>query len=170
MYLWMYVKNMFVCINYVNVYCFAKACIGSVKTKAGIKEFDVFQTNYALLRDTMTDIDDLLKHFVADKIITITEEEEIKFSTSKSEKVRKVLLHIVGPLKAGNVLPFNTMLEIMKNYGVNATRLLAEDMLKDLKGNYENSNFLQHEQRGLLLLILYAGILSYLVYVHHEPH
>ena len=78
-----------------------------------------------MLCNTITDIDDLLKYFVAEKIITLNEEEKIKSSATKSDKVRKLLLNISGPLKAGNTNGFYTMLKIMKDRGTKATQNLA---------------------------------------------
>ncbi|XP_065918725.1 NACHT, LRR and PYD domains-containing protein 14-like [Dysidea avara] len=92
---------------------------------SNLEEFTILQENYAVLCNTMTDIDDLLKYFVAEKIITLNEEEEIKSSATKSDKVRKLLLNISGPLKAGNNNGFYTMLKIMKDRGTKATQNLA---------------------------------------------
>jgi len=92
---------------------------------AVLEEFTILQENYAVLCNTMTDIDDLLKYFVTEKIITLNEEEEIKSSTTKSDKVRKLLLNISGPLKAGDKNGFYVMLKIMKDHGTKATQNLA---------------------------------------------
>ena len=78
-----------------------------------------------MLCNTMTDIDDLLTYFVSENIITLNEEEVIKSSTTKSEKVRKLLLNISGPLKAGDANGFYVMLKIMKDRGTKATQNLA---------------------------------------------
>jgi len=72
----------------------------------------------------MTDIDDLLKYFVSENIITLNE-EVIRSSTTKSEKVRNLLLNISGPLKAGYTNGFYVMLKIMKDRGTRATQNLA---------------------------------------------
>jgi len=76
----------------------------------------------------MTDIDVLLRYFVAEKIISTEEEESIKSCVTKPEKVQKLLLNISGPLKAGNDSGFNAMVKIMKKYGTMATQALAKDM------------------------------------------
>ena len=70
----------------------------------------------------MTDIDDLLKHFVMEKIISIDEEQKISQCVTKSDKVQMLLL---------NIDPRNNyygMLKIMKEHGSSATRNLANHM------------------------------------------
>jgi len=74
----------------------------------------------------MTDINDLLKYFVAEKVITPNEEEEIRNVATKSDKVSKLLLNISGPLKAGDKHGFYTLLKIMKDHGTKVTQNLAK--------------------------------------------
>ena len=89
---------------------------------------EIFQKNYADLCSTMIDIDNLLKYFVTENIITISDEEYIKMSVSTSEKVRKLLLHISGPLQAGDPNGFYVMLKIMIKYGTKSTQQLAKSI------------------------------------------
>ena len=89
----------------------------------------IFKDNYAKLCDTMTDVNGLLKYFVAEKIITLDQEDEIKTTVINSERVSKLLLIISGPLKAGDSKGFYTLLQIMKSYGVDATQHLAEQII-----------------------------------------
>ena len=98
-----------------------------------VDEFTVFQEHYTMLCDTVTDIDDLLKYFVTERIISIDEEEEIKKTATKSEKVQKLLSHISGPLKAGDSNGFYVMLSIMKTRGVRASQKMAEVVEAALK-------------------------------------
>ena len=86
-----------------------------------LKELSVFQKHYAKLCNTITDINNLLKYFVSHRIINMDDEEEIKNVVVASEKVRKLLLHISGPLKANNTEGFYVMLNIMKEHGMRAT-------------------------------------------------
>ena len=74
-------------------YMFCFTCVGD--DCLDVNELTVFREYYAKLCDTMTDIDDLLKYFVSEEIITISEEQEIK---SSSERVRNLLRYIAGPL------------------------------------------------------------------------
>ena len=89
-------------------------------------ELVVFKENYASLCKTITDINELLKYFVAEKIININQEEDIKACSVKSERVSKLLLIVAGPLEAGDIKGFYKMLKIMKTYGVDATQRLAD--------------------------------------------
>ena len=104
----------------------------TVDDNNGSIQYKIFQKNYAALCDTMTDIDDLLKYFVAENIINTDEEEKITHSTVKAEKVRMLLIHIAGPLKAGNEAGFYVMLRIMKSHGHDATQTLSDNIIKDL--------------------------------------
>lgn len=88
-------------------------------------EMTAFRCNYATLCNTMTDVDDLLKYFVTEKIITTNEEEKIKSRATKSDRVKALLLNISGPLQAGDKNGFCVMLRIMKKYGTKATQDLA---------------------------------------------
>ena len=92
-------------------------------------ELRIFTEKYANLRSTMTDINGLLKYFVAEKIITLEQEEEIKAPVTNSERVFKLLLIISGPLEAGDSKGFYTMLQIMKTYGVDCTQHLADQII-----------------------------------------
>jgi len=82
----------------------------------------------------MVDIENLLPHFVANKVITMTEVGEIQARLRTSDKVRQLLLCISGPLQAGNVKSFYAMLSIMEEHGTVATRELASTMRLSLVG------------------------------------
>ena len=137
---------LYVCII---IYLFCLAYTGNISDSYP-KELTVFQQYYAILCNTVTDIDDLLKYFVSEEIISISEEEEIKGFSVKSEKIRKLLINISGPLKAGDKNGFYVMLKIMKEYGTKATQVLAEKMtssivLPSVKLSAENVLKEQHE-------------------------
>ena len=103
--------------------------VGLLSSDSDQNELAVFKESYALLCNTITDINELLKYFVTEKIITTDAEEEIKTYTTKSERVSKLLLNISGPLEAGDSNGFYTMLQIMKTHGVDATQRLANQMI-----------------------------------------
>lgn len=89
-------------------------------------ELTVLQENYAMLCNTVTDINNLMKYFVSERIIAADEAEEIKSSALiKSEKVKKFLTNISGPLRAGDNSGFYVMLKIMNTHGTKATQNLA---------------------------------------------
>jgi len=73
----------------------------------------------------MVDIDNLLPHFVQENIIKVDDLEEIQSKPKTAVKVEKLLQYISGPLQAGSVKSFYTMLSIMEEHGTQATRELA---------------------------------------------
>ena len=101
----------------------------NVSVGLDFNELAVFTENYASLCDAVTDINELLKYFVTEKIITLNQQEEIKSCNTQSERVTKLLLNISGPLEAGDINGFYTMLSIMKTHGVNATQQLADHII-----------------------------------------
>ena len=92
-------------------------------------ELGVLKENYASLCNTMTDVHELLKYFVEEKIITLDQQEEIKSCVTRTERNSKLLLNIAGPLQAGDSKGFYTMLKIMKTYGIDATQHLADHII-----------------------------------------
>ena len=103
--------------------------LGLISSDSKFNELELFTENYARLCTTMTDINGLLKYFVAEKIITLEQEETIKDSVTNSERVSKLLVIISGPLQANDNKGFYTMLQIMKTYGVDATQHLADQII-----------------------------------------
>ena len=93
-----------------------------------LNEKVIFKSHYALLCDTLTDVDHLLRYFVQNSIITTDDVEEINVLATTSKKVEKLLSHISGPLKAGDAKGFHTMLTIMKDHGNQSTKDLAVKM------------------------------------------
>jgi len=89
------------------------------------KEKEIFRDHYSKLCNAMVDIDNLLPHFVQKNIIQVDDLEEIKAKPRTTDKVEKLLQYIYGPLQAGNVNSFCTMLSIMEEHGTQATRELA---------------------------------------------
>ena len=124
-------------------------------------EFKIFKENYSSLCDTITDISELLKYFVAEKIISMDQQEEIKTCAIKSERVSKLLLNISGPLKAGDSNGFYTMLKIMKTHGVDSTQRLAfciikmvdESKLPNLVNDPTNESILDDHTKGLCVIV-----------------
>ena len=97
-----------------------------------LKERDIFTKQYASLCNTLTDINNLLPYFVQDEVISISDREEINTITKTCEKVEKLLLHISGPLIAGDATGFHKMLTIMEEYGIQSTKDLAVKMSSEL--------------------------------------
>ena len=94
------------------------------------KECEVFRKNYPTLISTLTDIDNLLPHFVGKNIIGF--QEDVSTNKAPTEKIKRLLQHISGPLEGGNHKGFYTLLDIMESKGIQATKDLAENMKKQL--------------------------------------
>jgi len=116
-----------------NLYSVTNLDAGTSTSYHEIKELTVFRENYAALCNTITDINNLLKYFVQEDIIGLDEEEEIKHTVTKVNKVQKLLSHISGPLRAENADGFYILLNIMKKYGVKATKELSKSLLAKLE-------------------------------------
>ena len=95
-------------------------------------EKDIFTKHYASLCSTLTDVNNLLPHFVQEKIITIKDEEEIDIIKTTPIKVKKLLSHISGPLESGDAEGFHVMLAIMKEHGSKSTKGLAVKMSREV--------------------------------------
>ena len=102
---------------------------------------EVFTRHYSQLCDTLTDVDNLLPHFVQHGVISTNDLEEISaiVPSTKKQKVQKLMIHISGPLKAGNTEVLYTMLRIMEEHGHHATRHLADQIRKSLTATNESS-------------------------------
>ena len=93
---------------------------------------------YADLCSTIRDIDNLLKHLVTKNILKIEDEVRIDAISVPSEKVKSLLHLIEGPLRSGDTQAFYTLLGIMKECGVEATKSLAIEIIRCLgiKGKF----------------------------------
>jgi len=91
----------------------------------------------------MTDIDNLLKHFVTGNIITVEDQRVIITNPRTSEKARLLLENISGPLQASNSKPFRIMLDIMEKHGNKATKELAVSIKLHLVKSMFNDYFIQ---------------------------
>lgn len=97
------------------------------------KEYEILTKNYTKLISTLTDIDNLLSHCVENRIIEFREEDTLA-SKGLSDKIKSLLLHISGPLEAGDSKRFYKLLDIMKSKGKQPTKDLALIMEKSLNG------------------------------------
>ena len=105
-------------------------------------ELAVFQETYAMLCNTITEINDILQYFKIENIITTDEEEEIKNIATNPEKTKRVMLNVLASLKAGNNNKFYDMLKVMKNHGFMATQNLADLMTTRLKVSSKSSKLI----------------------------
>ena len=101
-------------------------------------ELNVFQNNYSKLCDTLTDIENLLPHFVEKDVIKFQEQDEINAIVPSTKKVQRLMGHISGPLEAGNTEVFYIMLRIMEEHGHLATKQLAKEMKRSIPVSTNN--------------------------------
>jgi len=95
---------------------------------AQLKECIVLRAHYSKLCKTLVDVDNLLPHFVQEGIISENDLQELKAMTRIDSKVEKLLQYVSGPLQAGNLKNFYTMLTIMEEHGMITTKELATTM------------------------------------------
>ena len=76
----------------------------------------------------MVDVVNLLPYFVQEKLIKVGDLEEIRARERTKDKVMKLLHYIDGPLQAGSVECFYTLLRIMEQRGTASTAKLASTM------------------------------------------
>ena len=105
-----------------------------------LNEKEVFTRHYASLCNTLTDVNNLLPHFVQRNIISTSDEEEINAIVTTTKKVEKLLSHISGPLTAGDPKGFHMMLSIMKEHGNQSTKDLAMKIMTS-----SNNSKMEHE-------------------------
>jgi len=114
-------------LNFLSLLHLCAIPTEAVMISSQTKEQEVFIGHYSKLCDTITDIDSLLPHFVQENIIPVGDLEDTS-SLTRLGKVKKLLSHISGPLKANNAAGFYTLLSIMEEHGTQATRELASTM------------------------------------------
>lgn len=73
-----------------------------------------------------------------EEVIGFDEEQEISCTVAPVKKVQKLLSHISGPLRADNADGFYILLNVMKKYGIKATRELAVLLLAKLESTDSN--------------------------------
>ena len=112
-----------------------------------LSEEEVFTRHYSQLCDTLTDVDNLLSHFVQQRVISTNDLEELNSIVPSTKKVQKLLMHISGPLKAGNTEVFYTMLRIMEEYGLQATNQLADQIRRSLPTTDEGRKDSNHHSK-----------------------
>ena len=88
-------------------------------------EEQVLTKYYPRLCSTLTDIENLLPYFVEEDVIKFGDLEEINAIVPSTKKVQKLMVHISGPLRAGNTEVLNIMLRILEQHGHHATQQLA---------------------------------------------
>ena len=100
------------------------------------REESAFESHYSELY-RLTDVDDLLPHFVEENIVSDSNLDETKSLTS-FVKMNRLLSQISGRLKTGNTKGFYAMLSIMKKHGSETTRNLSIAIMNTLKTEYSD--------------------------------
>ena len=94
----------------------------------------VFTDNYARLTSILN-VNTLIPHFIAERVITIGDASDIRSCNQDSEKIMKLLDYIARHLKAGFTDSFYVMLDIMKVHGTITDQMLASEMELSLEAN-----------------------------------
>ena len=102
------------------------------------KEESVLETHYSELY-ALSDIGDLLPHFVEENIIGEGNLNEMKSRTSYVN-INRLLSLVSRRLKSGNKKDFYAMLNIMKKHGTETTRGLSSTILKTEYANEKESS------------------------------
>ena len=159
-------------VTYAYVYTFAG---GISSGSESISELVVFQENYAMLCNIITEIENLLKYFKIEHVITSDEEEEIKNIPVISEKTKRIMLNVSTSLEAGNSSKFYAMLKVMKNYGLVPTQKLSDFMMSRLKAT---STFIcpdivcqaLQRQKQLVTGLLYINVVIFYYIAYSYSH
>ena len=125
----------------------------------------VFEENFALLCNTITDINlPLTEQFLKEKIITAEEERQVAAITAPLEKLLHLLEIISSSLKANNTRSFHIMVKVMKTHGGKQTQTLANHMMNRLKVSTDevihvcsDKVLVQNESKGIKYSIPYSG-------------
>ena len=93
----------------------------------------VFEENFALLCNTITDIyHPLMEQFIKEKVVTAEEETLVATINAPLEKLRHLLEIISSSLKADNARSFYIMVKIMETHGGKQTQTLANHIMNRL--------------------------------------
>ena len=140
-----------------------------VENDSTLSETAVFEENYALLCNTITNTDvlPLIEDCTKEKIFTAEEEKIVAAIDIPPEKLQYLLLHISSTLKAGNTRSFYIMVKIMKKHGSKGIQTLANHIMNRLKISSEilsqicsNVHLQDDEPKGNKIIVYY-----YLVYL-----
>ena len=93
-----------------------------------MNEHELFIAHYPELCKTLTDVENLLPHFVQAHIISANIHQEINAKVTLNQKVEALMRYISDPLESGNTEKFYTMLKIIEEHGNQATQGLAKQI------------------------------------------
>ena len=121
--------------NYITVTYFPlHYCLPNTDNGASLNELAVFEETYALLNNTISDINDqLMECLIKDKFFTTEEENQIAAVTETPGKLRLLLEKISQSLKSDNTRGFFIMSKTMKEHGNKGTQILSDFIMNKLK-------------------------------------
>ena len=100
---------------------------------ASLSELAVFEETYALLNNTISDINDqLMECLIKYKFFTTEEENQIAAVTEAQGKLQLLLVKVSHSLKSDNTRGFYAMLKTMKEHGNKGTQILSDHIIKKL--------------------------------------
>ena len=106
-----------------------------------VPEYSVFTSHYHELVSTFSSANvNLPDYFVSESIITIEDNHTIHSKTDPHEKAMLLLKPIVATLQSGSTTSFDKMLGIMRKYGNESMRLLADKITQSLRGSEFGNN------------------------------
>ena len=93
-----------------------------------MNEHELFLAHYLELCKTLTDVENLLPHFVKAHIISANIHQEINAKVTLNQNVEALMRYISDSLESGNTEKFYTLLKIMEEHGNQATQGLAKQI------------------------------------------
>ena len=105
-----------------------------VDNSSMLSELAVFEENYPLLCNTISDITDaLMECCMKKKVFTTEEDKQISAITAAPEKLQLLLQKITSSLQVNDTRSFYIMLKVMKECGGNGAQTLADHIMSRLK-------------------------------------
>ena len=97
------------------------------------KEYGILIKYYAAFCEIVRDVSELAHHCVPKKIITPEDVAELCYIRNPTKQIILLLSRIIGPVKSGRPQVFYDLLDIMEQYGLQATQQLATEIKQSLK-------------------------------------
>ena len=97
------------------------------------KEHSTLIKYYAVFCETVRDVSELAHHCVSKKIITPEYAEELCYIINPTRQVMLLLNCVIGPVKSGRPQVLYDLLDIMEQYGLQATQQFATEVKRSLK-------------------------------------
>ena len=102
-------------------------------------EYKLFTDYYSKLVNTLP-ASDLSHYFVSDKIISLTDHEDITRSSTPRQAAKLLLDRVSVQIQNGNTSVFSKILVIMDYHGVNTAKAISREIRKKIKCEQGNSN------------------------------